>query len=180
MLCTLPGASGGSLDPVSDDAPAAQPSRRRIALIALAALVLVTGWLGYRDISVRREEHRRQEMVQAARQGAVNLTTIDHQRVDEDVQRILDSSTGSFRDDFEQRAKPFADAARKAESKSVGNVTQAGIESATADEGQVLVAMTVMTANRGVPEKQPKAWRVRVTVTATDDGYKVSRVEFVQ
>lgn len=180
MLCTLPGRPGGSLDPVSDDAPAAQPSRRRIALIALAALVLVTGWLGYRDITTRREEHRRQEMVQAARQGAVSLTTIDHQHVDEDVQRILDSSTGSFRDDFEQRAKPFADAARKAESKSVGTVTQAGIESADASEGRVLLAMTVMTANRGVPEKQPKQWRVRVTVTSTGEGFKVSQVEFVQ
>ena len=39
--------------------------------------------------------------------------------------------------------------------------------------------MTVMTSNRGVPETQPKAWRMRVTVTSTDGGYKVSRVEFV-
>ena len=162
------------------DAPVAEQSKsRRLALAALATLVLITGWLGYRDYQVRQGEHRRQEMVQAARQGAISLTTIDHEHVDEDVQRILAASTGSFHDDFEQRAKPFADAARKAQSKSVGTVNEAGIESAGSDEGQVLLTMTVMTSNRGVPERQPKAWRLRVSVTAIDDGYKVSRVEFV-
>lgn len=179
MLCTLPGWPGGSLDPVSDAPVAEQSKSRRLALAALATLVLITGWLGYRDYQVRQGEHRRQEMVQAARQGAVSLTTIDHEHVDEDVQRILAASTGSFHDDFEQRAKPFADAARKAQSKSVGTVNEAGIESAGSDEGQVLLTMTVMTSNRGVPERQPNAWRLRVSVTAVDDGYKVSRVEFV-
>ena len=164
---------------MSDDAAAEQPSRRRVVLAALASLVLVTAWLGYRNYEVRHIEHQHWEMVEAARDGALSLTTIDHEHVDENVQRILDASTGSFRDDFEQRSKPFADAARKAQSKSVGAVTGAGVESATNNEGQVLVAMTVMTSNRGVPETQPKAWRVRVTVTETDGGYKVPRVEFV-
>ena len=118
-------------------------------------------------------------MVTAARQGALSLTTIDHEHVDDNVQHILDSSTGSFRDDFEQRAKPFADAARKAQSKSVGTVTAAGIESDGGEQGQVLLAMTVMTSNGGVPERLPKAWRIRVTVSQTGDGFKVSQVEFV-
>ena len=164
---------------MSDDAAAEQPSRRRVVLAALASLVLIVAWLGYRDYQVRHAAHRSEEMVQAARDGALSLTTIDHEHIDENVQRILDASTGGFRDDFEQRAQPFADAARKAQSRSVGTITAAGVESAGVDEGQVLLAMTVMTSNRGVPETQPKAWRMRVTVAATDDGYKVSRVEFV-
>lgn len=162
------------------DLPANPASRRRrIALAALATLIVLTGWLAYRDYSVRHAEHRRQEMVAAARQGALSLTTIDHEHVDDNVRSILDSSTGSFRDDFERRAKPFADAAREAQSKSVGTVSTAGLESDRGEQGQVLVAMTVMTSNRGVPERLPKAWRIRVTVSQTDDGFKVSQVEFV-
>ncbi|MGV1088645.1 MAG: mammalian cell entry protein [Mycobacterium sp.] len=164
---------------MSDLPAVAQSKRRRIAVAALAVLIAVTGWLAYRDISVRHAEQSRQEMVQAAREGALSLTTLDYEHVDENVQRILDASTGSFRDDFEQRAKPFADAARKAQSKSVGTVAAAGVESDSGGEGRVLVAMTVMTSNRGVPERQPKAWRIRVTVTGTDQGFKVSQVEFV-
>ena len=179
MLCTLPGWPGGSLVPVSDDPVAPQPKSRRLALAALATLILITGWLAYRDYQVRQGEHRREEMVQAARLGALSLTTIDHEHVDDNVQSILDASTGTFHDDFEKRAEPFADAARKAQSRSVGTVNEAGIESAGSDEGQVLLTMTVMTSNRGVPERQPKAWRLRVTVIGVGDGYKVSRVEFV-
>jgi hypothetical protein len=37
-----------------------------------------------------------------------------------------------------------------------------------------------MTSNRGEPEKRPKSWRTRVTVTKTADGFKVAEVEFVR
>ena len=163
--------------------PVVRPRPRSRALIAglaaIAALVGLNGWLGYRDYQARHDDRIRQEMVEAARQGAINLTTIDHEHVDEDVQRILDSSTGVFRDDFAQRAKPFSEAARQAQSTSVGTVTEAALESAEGDEGRVLVAMNVMTSNRGVPEQQPKGWRMRVTVTRVDDASKVSKVEFI-
>lgn len=145
----------------------------------LAALAALNVWLGLRDHQTRAAERLHQEMVQAARQGAVNLTTIDYEHATEDVQRILDSSTGAFRDDFAARAEPFIDAAKKAQSKSVGTVTEAGLESAAAGQGRVLVGLTVMTSNRGKPEQNPRAWRIRVTVTKTDDRVKVSQVEFV-
>jgi len=162
-----------------DDGP--RPARRVLiaGLAVLAVLVGLNGVLGYRDYQSRHADQVRSEMVEAARQGAINLTTIDHEHVDDDVQRILDSSTGSFRDDFAARAKPFSEAARRAQSKSVGTVTEAGLESVGGDEGRVLVAMTVMTSNRGVPEQQPQGWRMRVTVIRVDDESKVSKVEFV-
>jgi Mce-associated membrane protein len=47
-------------------------------------------------------------------------------------------------------------------------------------EGQVLVAVTVVTSNRGAPNQQPRSWRMRLTVKKTgDDEAKVSKVEFV-
>jgi hypothetical protein len=36
-----------------------------------------------------------------------------------------------------------------------------------------------MTSNRGVPERAPRAWRMRVTVIPDDGTYKVSSVEFI-
>ena len=107
------------------------------------------------------------------------LTTIDHTRIDDDVQRILDASTGAFRADFAQRAESFTAAARKAQSTSVGTVSEAGVESADGESARVLVALTVMTSNRGTPAQQPKSWRTRVTVTKVDDMFKGSSVEFV-
>jgi Mce-associated membrane protein len=107
------------------------------------------------------------------------LTSIDYERVDEDVQRILDSSTGLFRDDFALRAESFKAAARKAQSKSVGTVSEAGVETVDGDQGRVLVTLVVMTSNRGAPEQQPKVWRTRVSVAREAGAYKVAAVEFI-
>lgn len=140
----------------------------------------VAGWAGWRDLGARRAEDTRAAMVAAGRDGMLALTTIDHQQVDRDVQRILDASTGAFRDDFAARAEPLTQAARTTQSTSVGTVREAALESVDGDSGQVLVALTVMTSNRGAPERQPKSWRTRVTVTRTDGGFKVAAVEFVR
>ncbi len=158
----------------------ASPYRRcRWGIVGLVALVLLTAVLGWRDIQIRRSEHTRVTMVAAGEAGVLALTTVDYERVDADVQRILDTSTGTFRDDFARRAQSFKDAARKAGSKSVGTVTEAGLESVTGDLGRVLVSLIVMTSNRGAPERHPKAWRTRVSVIRDGGTFKVSAVEFI-
>ncbi|BBX27094.1 tetratricopeptide repeat protein [Mycolicibacterium alvei] len=155
----------------------------RLALIAgligVVALGGLTGWLGFRAHQSQQAKEERELYLQVARQGALNLTTIDYQNVDSDVQRILDSATGQFHDDFSQRAEPFVDVVKKAQSKSVGTVTDAGLESVTGDEAQAIVAVTVKTSNIGVPEQQPRSWRMRMTVQKVGEGVKVSNVGFV-
>jgi Mce-associated membrane protein len=173
------GADGTEGPGLAMDRPAASSWPYRLVLGALAVLVALTGWLGWRDLEVRRAEALRAAMVQAGRDGVVALTTIDHEQVDEDVRRILDSSTGGFRDDFARRADSFADAARKAQSKSVGTVSEAGVESVDGEQGRVLVTLIVMTSNRGTPEEQPKVWRTRVSVAKDGEEYKVAAVEFI-
>lgn len=158
--------------------------RRRQALVSVVAvLALLVGgavWAGWRDVLARRGEDARALMIDAGREGVLALTTVDHNEVDADVQRILDASTGAFRDDFARNSESFKSAARQAQSTSVGTVREAGLESVEAGEGRVLVALTVMTSNRGVPEQHPKSWRTRVHVAKTDHGFKVTAVEFLQ
>ena len=148
-------------------------------LVAVVALGALCGWLGYRSYQARQAEQLQQQLVQVGRQGAINLTTIDFQHAEGDVQRILDSATDQFYDDFAKRSQPFIDVVKQAQSKSVGTVTEAGLESVTGNEGQVLVAVTVQTSNRGATEQQPRSWRMRLTVKKSGDEAKVSKVEFV-
>ena len=150
-----------------------------VGLAAVVALAGLTGWLGYRAYQARQAEQLKQQLVQVGRQGAINLTTIDFQHADADVQRILDSATDAFYDDFAKRSQPFIEVVKQAQSKSTGTVTEAGLESMTGTEGQVLVAVTVQTSNRGAPEQQPRLWRMRLTVKKVGDDAKVSKVEFV-
>ncbi|GAY17716.1 Mce protein [Mycobacterium sp. shizuoka-1] len=148
-----------------------------VVVLALAGLV---GWLGYRAYEARETAQLRELLVAVGRQGAVNLTTIHFDEADKDVQRILDSATDQFYDDFAKRAQPFIEVVKQAQSKSDGTVTEAGLESVTGTEGQVLVAVTVTTSNAGAANQPPRSWRMRLTVKKTgDDEAKVSKVEFV-
>jgi Mce-associated membrane protein len=151
-----------------------------VALIVVLALGGLTGWLGYRAYNSYKADEQRKLFLQVGRQGALNLTTIDWQHADADVQRVLDSATGTFYDDFQSRSQPFVAVVKQAQSKSVGTVTEAGLESESGDQAKVIVAVTVQTSNAGAPEQQPRAWRMRITVQKDgEDNAKVANVEFV-
>lgn len=150
-----------------------------LGLVAVVALAALTGWLGFRAYESRKAEEQRNLFIQIGRQGALNLTTIDHQQADADVQRILDSATGTFYDDFQARSQPFVEVVKQAQSKSVGTVTEAGLESESDNGAQVLVAVTVKTSNVGAAEQEPRSWRMRISVERVGDDAKVSNVEFV-
>lgn len=157
-------------------------SRTGRALVAggavVAALAGLAGWLGYLAYQKHEAQVQRDLFVEVARQGAVNLTTINYTEVDADVQRILDLSTGAFRDDFEQRSKPFIEVVKAAQSKSEGNVTDAGLESQRGDAAEVLVAVAVKSRTAG-GEESPREWRMRIEVRSVGDDAKVSNVVFV-
>jgi len=169
-------------DPEADDA-APRISHVRLAgivgLVVVLALGGLVGWLGFRAYQSHQLDTQRKVFLQVGRQGALNLTTIDFQHVDDDVKRILDSATGTFFDDFQQRAQPFTEVVKQVKSKSVGTVTEAGLESESENEAQVLVAVAVNTTVEGQPNQQPRAWRMRILVQKVGEDTKVSNVEFV-
>ncbi|WP_166906017.1 Mce protein [Mycobacterium sp. DL440] len=173
----------------SDEAEDATTKRRgslrtpSVALVGVAlvvALAALTGWLGYGFYHVHHEQQRRDMFMETARQGATNLTSIDWEHAEDDIQRVLDSSTGRFYDDFERRSKSFLDVVKQIKSKSVGTVTASGLESYSDDKADVLMSVTVRSTNAGVPEQAPQVWRMVLTVQDIDGKAKVSNVEFIQ
>jgi Mce-associated membrane protein len=174
-------ADGGEV--TGEPAVKSQTSRVRLATITGLVVLLVlgglTGWLGFRAYQSHQADEQRKLFLQVGRQGALNLTTIDWQHADTDVQRILDSATGTFHDDFQKRVQPFIDAVKQAQSKSAGTITEAGLESESDNDAQVLVAVAVKTSNAGAAEQQPRAWRMRISVQKVGAEAKVSNVVFV-
>jgi Mce-associated membrane protein len=167
------------------DAASVQPWRSHVrqalvvGLAAVTALAALAGWVGFRAYQSHSADQQRSLFLQVGRQGAINLTTIDWQHADTDVQRILNSATGTFFDDFSKRSQPFIDVVKQAQSTSVGTVTEAGVESVTGDSAQILVAVSVKTSNIGAPEQKPRAWRMRINVQRVGDEAKISNVGFV-
>lgn len=176
--------------PVADGAPSA---RRRsgivgrlrahgaltFGLVAVLALVCLVGWLGVQFYQARQQDTASAHFLQTARQGALNLTTIDWRHADDDVRRIMDGATGEFYDDFQQRSQPFVQVVKQAQSVSVGTVTAAGLESQSTQEAQALVAVSVKTSSSGGSDQPVRAWRMRIAVQKVNDDFKISKVEFV-
>jgi Mce-associated membrane protein len=153
-----------------------------LGLVVVLALGGLAGWLGFRAHEAHQLDAQRRLLLQVGRQGAVNLTTIDFEHAEEDVARILDSATGTFHDDFQQRSQPFVEVVKQVKSKSVGTVTEAGLAEmgASGNDGQVLVAVSVTTVVPGQAEQPPRAWRMKISVQDVgNDDVKVSNVEFV-
>lgn len=181
-------ASADDADEAGGTEDDATPTRRRMSHLRLAAIagaaIIVAlagtvGWLGFRSYQSHQAEVQRQQFLQIGRQCALNLTTIDFQHADGDVQRVLDSATGQFYDQFSKRKQPFIDVLKKAQSKSVGTITEAGVESESGDKADVLVAVSIKTTNLGVDDPAPRQWRMRITVEKTGSETKISNVAFV-
>jgi Mce-associated membrane protein len=155
----------------------------RVALLfglgALAGVAAVCGWLT--DAYHRQHVADQQEAayLQTARQGALNLTTIDWQHADTDIARILDLSTGQFRDDFSARAQDFTTVVKQTQSRTEGTIVDAGIEVETLTGAQVLVAINVKSILGDQPEQHSRGWRMRIFVERDGESAKIANVEFV-
>lgn len=179
---------------VCEEAPTVKPRRSRlrwlrrprwkvvgvaVAIVCTCALVAVSGYMAWHHQQALRHQQHVAEFAAAARQGVVALFSIDHNKAKEDVQRILDNSTGQFRDDFQHEADDFIKAAQDAKVVTEGTVQAAAVESMTDDSAVVLVAATSTVTNAVGAKQDPRPWRLSVSVSRDGDQIKISKVEFV-
>ena len=149
------------------------------AILAICGLLGASGWMLWHHHTVLAERQRSAAYVAAARQGVVNLTSLDFNKAKEDVQRVLDSATGEFRDDFQRRADDFASVVKDSKAVTQGSVAAAALESMGKDSAVVLVLADERVTNLAGAKDDPRAFRFRVSVVRDGDQLKISKVEFV-
>jgi Mce-associated membrane protein len=159
--------------------------RRRLAASA-AAILLACGMVGagafllWQHQESSANERRTTEFAAAARQGVVTLMSMDFAHAKEDVQRVIDNTTGSFKDDFVKQSADFTTTVQQSQVTTVTTVNGTAVKSMTDDSANVLVAATSEVTNAAGAKQEPRAWRLAVTVTRDGDQLKLSKVEFVQ
>jgi Mce-associated membrane protein len=152
----------------------------KVAAIALiCAFAGLSAYMLWQDHEAAQRQQRAASFIAGARQGIVNMTSLDFNRAKEDVQRVIDSSTGQFRDDFQQRAKDFVTVVEQSKVVTQGTVTEAAIESMDSHSASVLVSATSRITNSAGAKDEPRMWRLRVTVTEEGGQYKMSKVDFI-
>lgn len=170
----------------------AKPSRRpalvRRALKAAAAALVIVASIAFIGLTAtmyvqhRHAEAQRQQtaaFAAAAGQGAVILMSMNFDKAEEDVQRIVDNTTGDFHKSFQEQADNFVKVAQSSKVVIQATVTSAGIQKMTKDTATALVTVTTRVSNMASDKQDPRAWRLVIDLARDGGQIKMSKVEFV-
>ena len=176
-------------DGVAEAGPSTSASRTSVprlagvvaAALVTAALLAATGYMTWQHFQQVRERQQAAEYSAAARQGVINLMSIDYATAQDSVKRVLDGSTGRFKTNFADTADDFVKALRDEKIVTKATVNDAAVESMTSDSAVVLISATSRREGPQAPKDQqePRLWRVVLTLERDGDQIKMSGVEFV-
>lgn len=177
---------------VDDDAGEAAPvpvRRRRvmfaakalaviIAVLGIAGLASTSAWIIVKHQQAEQQRSLNAEFAAAARQGVVTLMSLNFNSAADDVQRIVDNSTGQFKEDFEGQSADFIRVAEESKVITDATVTATGVKNMTEDTADVLVAAYSTVTNAQGAKEEPRTWRLIVSMARDGDQLKVAKVEF--
>ena len=150
-----------------------------IAFACTCALITLSVLMVQNHRHQAAEQQRSAEYTAAARQSVVTLMSLDFNKAKEDVQRIIDNSTGQFRDDFKNQAEDFIKVAQDSKVITEVTVNATGVESMTNDSAVVLVSATSRVTNAAGAKQEPRTWRLSVNLQRDGGQIKMAKVEFV-
>jgi Mce-associated membrane protein len=150
-----------------------------VAILIISALITLSVLMVLHHRKQAAEQQRTAEYSAAARQSVVTLMSLDFNKAEDDVQRIIDNSTGQFKVDFESQAEAFAQVARDSKVVTEVNVNVAAVKSMTDANAAVLVSATSRVSNSAGAKQEPRSWRLLVDLVREGDQIKMSKVEFV-
>ncbi len=171
-----------------DESVTEQPAWRAWipAIAAAATIILIICFAGVSAYMVLQHrdttghQQRQAAFVAGAKKGVVNMISLDYNKAKEDVQRVIDGSTGQFKTDFQQRANDLIAMVARSKTVTEGRVNAAAIESMERNSAVVLVSATSQVTNSPPGrDEPPQIWRLRVTVADVGGQYKMSKVEYV-
>ena len=177
--------------PVEDDsalevemhAPGLPSSRGAVVLVALALIVVVLTTVSIvllrSDQGRWDEQAREQDVLVTAHQVAVDLVTLRYDSARDDLDQILASTTGDFRQQFADVSGSFEKVLGDGQVQSTGQVELAGISKIDDGQATVLAAETSTVKNTEAPDGERRTYRMRLTLDDIDGDWLVSNVEFV-
>ncbi|MGW7383141.1 hypothetical protein [Streptomyces sp. NPDC054794] len=156
-----------------------------LGVVLVAALVAATV-LGWQYRQGRHAEQARDEAVASARKAAPVVLSYDYRHLDRDFARASVLLTGHFRDQYGKTTKAVvAPTATKyhgvvkatVATPADGGAPAVSVVSATPDRAVVLLFVNQVTESTQVPKPRLDLNRVRMTLTRTSTGWKVSGVD---
>jgi Mce-associated membrane protein len=149
------------------------------ATLLICAALSASGFMAWQH---RIASHHRQHIAtfaSAARQDVMALMSLDPNKANDDMKRIGDNSTGTFKASFPMIADQLTKGLQKSNVATTATVNDVAVESMTDNSAIVLVAATTEAK---VPDGPPqlRSWHISLGLRTEGGRPKMSHVEFVQ
>jgi Mce-associated membrane protein len=165
--------------------PRRGPRAAALCLVLAAALVAVAV-LGWQYREGRQADRAGGQALTAARKAAPVVLSYDYRHLDRDFARARTHLTGHFRDEYQKTTRTVvAPAARKyhgvvkatVAAPASGGAPAASVVSSSPEKVIVLLFVNQVTRSTQVTGSRVDLNRVRMTLTRTSKGWKVSAVD---
>ncbi|MFF1811888.1 hypothetical protein ACFVXW_22610 [Streptomyces sp. NPDC058251] len=177
---TMSGATSGALSGRAWPGRALSGKARSVGLVVATVLTTaLTIWLSLGLHDQHDREQRRQDILAAARQSALNFTSLDYRHYDRDSANVLEGATGDFKKQFAAQTEQLTKLVAANKSVSEGQVLDAGIVRSDAHSARVLVVADSKVTNTAAPKGEARTYRLQLDLVRRDGHWLTSDVEFV-
>jgi len=148
-------------------------------VVATVLATTLTIWLSFGLYNQHEAEQRRQDILAAARQSALNFTSLDYRHYGRDSANVLEGATGDFKKQFAAQTEQLTKLVAENESVSEGQVLDAGIVRSDEHSARVLVVADSKVTNTAAPKGEARTYRLQLDLVRRDGRWLTSDVEFV-
>jgi Mce-associated membrane protein len=148
-------------------------------LVLIAVLVAASVVFGLRVRAAEQREQDRDAALQAARQQALNLTSVDGTDLERDLDLVLAGASGQFRTEFAAQAERLTQVLTENEVRAEGRVLDAGLVRADEDSATAVVVVDSLVRNKSVPDGQNRNYRMQLELDHVGDRWLTSSLQFV-
>lgn len=147
-----------------------------IALIAAVLCFLLAITFGVLWFVERHSESEREEALAAAKVYAVDLTTYNYDKIDENFDKVRSNSTEKFSEMYSQVSKQLTDLLRKYQADSKGDLLNAGVAEFDGDKAVVVLIIDTTITNTNSPQPRIDRNRMVMTLLEVDGEWKLDQV----
>lgn len=173
--------------PPPDEPEADGPPRRarpsgwtlRMAGLAVALVMLAIVDVALLARSVDPVAAQRESALVAARDVALDLSSIGAANAQERLARLDAVTTGPFRDNLGGYAELLADMLRQGGVRAEATVTAAGIERIDAETAVALVLVTATVTDTATPQGEVRRYRLAIEMQRAGDAWLTSNVAYI-
>jgi len=149
-----------------------------VAAVAVAVAGSALAGVGARQLSHREDlTSLRQSALSAGRQIAVDFSAYDYRHLQQDFNRVVNESTGTFKNQYASQSAGVQDLIVKAKAVSTAQVASAGVVHADPGSATVLVAVNRKVTNTSVPNGQSDSFGLQIMLKRVDGRWLASQVK---